>query len=90
MYVLFVFSAASKQHFVPTGLGQGKDYFDEMFNDLKVRELRETLGISNTIPKPPADPKSPANTPERGSEDGSEVGDRPISRSQKNYTYTSR
>ncbi|XP_013408098.1 centrobin isoform X2 [Lingula anatina] len=42
----------SRVHVVPTYLGQGKDYFDEMFNDLK-RTTLQTRPRSSPAERPP-------------------------------------
>ena len=41
-----------RANLIPTSLGQGKDYFEEMFRDLK----RQTSGSIPKLPSPPAEP----------------------------------
>lgn len=70
LYCVSVISVRPGSHVqvVPTSLGQGKDYFDEMFRDL----TRETL-YTQTRPKSSPLERPPSGTRERP---GSAVRDR--------------
>jgi hypothetical protein len=76
---------------VPTSLGQGKDYFDELFKDLRMNEPRpKQVPQSNTHPQshmqPLPEPPSPLPNLPKASEAWREPGERPAVIESHDYT----
>ncbi len=97
MFLFALFLAARSRHFVPTDLGHGTDYFDQMFTDLKRNTLklhgsdgsasptsltpRSQQSIPSSSGQRPANPEPTIRTPT-----AEPVIEQPVSSATHDYT----